>query len=116
MRVGQVLERVGVIDGRALVGDFHLAPAFRRREHFLKGPGVDNFLPKSEDSVSFIPMPGPALAMSIAMIPARPAVSAWLRVSARSTFGSKDSRVFALLIEGKGPHELKMGWGSRVTH
>ncbi len=56
-------------------------------------------------------MPGPTLATSIAMIPARPAVSARPRGSARSTFGSKDGRVFALLVEGKGPHELKMGPG-----
>src|SRR5271165_3478640 len=33
MRVGQILERMGVIDGRATVGDFHMAPAFQRREH-----------------------------------------------------------------------------------
>src|SRR5271165_3680883 len=33
MRVGQVLERVGVIDGCATVGDFHVAPALQRREH-----------------------------------------------------------------------------------
>ena len=71
LRLGQILERVGVIDGGALVGDFHAAPAFRRRDHFLKERSVDNFLPKSEDGVRLVPMPGSALAMSIAMISAR---------------------------------------------
>ena len=33
MRVGQILERLGVIDGRVTVGDFHVPPAFQRREH-----------------------------------------------------------------------------------
>ena len=32
-RVGQILERMGVIDGRPAVGDFHVTPAFQRREH-----------------------------------------------------------------------------------
>jgi len=31
--VGQILERVGVIDGRAPVRDLHAPPAFERREH-----------------------------------------------------------------------------------
>ena len=33
MHVGQILERVGVIDGRAPVRDLHAPPAFERREH-----------------------------------------------------------------------------------
>ena len=33
MRVGQILERVGVIDGGVAVGDLDVAPAFQRREH-----------------------------------------------------------------------------------
>ena len=33
MRVGQILQSVGVIDGRATLGDFGVAPAFERGEH-----------------------------------------------------------------------------------
>ena len=33
MRVGQILERMGVIGGGVTVGNFHMAPAFQRREH-----------------------------------------------------------------------------------
>ena len=33
MGVGQILERMGVIDGCVTVGDFDAAPAFQRREH-----------------------------------------------------------------------------------
>ena len=33
MHVGQILERMGVVDGRAPVGDLHAPPAFERREH-----------------------------------------------------------------------------------
>ena len=33
MRIGQVLERMGVIDGRPAVGDLHVAPALQRSEH-----------------------------------------------------------------------------------
>ncbi len=63
---------------------------------------VDNFLPKSEDGVRLVPMPSPTLAMSIAMIPARPAVSAWRGGSARSIVGSKDGRVFFSRFGGRG--------------
>ena len=31
--VGQILERVGVIDGGAVVGDFHAPPALQRSKH-----------------------------------------------------------------------------------
>ena len=33
MRIGQILEHVGVIDGGVTVGDFHAPPSFQRREH-----------------------------------------------------------------------------------
>ncbi len=33
MCVGQIFERMGVIDGRATVRDLHAPPAFQRREH-----------------------------------------------------------------------------------
>jgi hypothetical protein len=33
MRVGQVLERVGIIDGGVTIGHFHMPPALQRREH-----------------------------------------------------------------------------------
>src|ERR1700681_4464878 len=33
MRVGQIPERVGIIDGGVTVGHFHVPPAFQRREH-----------------------------------------------------------------------------------
>jgi len=33
MHVGQILERMGVVDGRAPVRDLHAPPAFERREH-----------------------------------------------------------------------------------
>ena len=72
------------------------APEFCKNER-----QVDNFLPKSEDGVRLVPMPGPVPTMSIAMIPARPAVSAWPRGSARSTFGSKHGRVFFSRFGGK---------------
>jgi hypothetical protein len=32
MRVGQIPERVGIIDGGVTVGHFHVPPAFQRRE------------------------------------------------------------------------------------
>src|SRR5258708_5104003 len=31
-RVGQILERMGIIDGRVVVGHLHMPPAFQRRE------------------------------------------------------------------------------------
>ncbi len=36
IRVGHILERVGVIDGRATVGDFHLEPWIALREKVLQ--------------------------------------------------------------------------------
>ncbi len=79
--------------GRPQRGDGVRGSDCGRRSFVKMERQVDNFLPKSEDGVRLVPMPSPTLAMSIAMIPARPAVSAGHGGSARPTFGPNDGRV-----------------------